>query len=277
MRMIFLVWILAVMPLAAGAQTDPTTVQFLKKVNLYFYCPSREGLKGFACEITVTTSPVYKQNLLDMGADQRLVDTLDGQKLTLTVTADGKGIIGVPAPVTSGNPRFDAEVLEQVNNFKKNLQSVVDTWVGNVFMPFFNEDSFKNRCTVTNGPNGFTVEDKNVNDGSIADMEFDSKAKLNKFTVSKNGMVLLVMNNTYSNQPKGYQLDAYTGDAPKMNFNEADSFTYENVAGFTLPLRIVKQAEMPPMFKEGTALTYDFSHYQLGPRPAGGTSVGQGI
>jgi hypothetical protein len=277
MRKIFLVWILAVMPLTAGAQTDPTTVQFLKKLNLYYYCPSREGLKGFTCDITVTTSPVYKQNLLDMGADQKLVDALDGQKLTLTVTADGKGIIGVPTPTPSGDPHFDAQVMEQVNNFKKNLGSVVESWVGNVYMPFFNEGSFKDSCTVTNGINGFTVKEKAVNDGSVMDIEFDSKAKLNKVTASKNGVTLLVMNETYSNQAKGYQLDAYSGEMPNMGLNEADSFTYGNVAGFTLPLKVVKQVEMSPMLKKGTALTYEFSHYRLGPSPAEGASVGEGI
>jgi hypothetical protein len=277
MRKIFLVWILAVMPVVAGAQTDSKTAQFLKKLNLYYYCPSREGLKGFTCDITVTTSAVYKQNLLDMGADQKLVDALDGQKLTLTVTADGKDTIGVSTPTPSGDSHFDAQVMEQGNNFKKNLQSVVDTWVGNVYMPYFDERSFSNSYTVTNGPNGFTVEEKNLKDGSVVDIEFDSNAKLNKCSVSKNGVSLLVMNDIYSNQAKGYQLDAYSGDAPNFNLKEADSFTYGNVAGFTLPLKIVKQAEMPPMFKKGTALTYEFSHYRLGPRPSEGASVGEGI
>jgi hypothetical protein len=183
----------------------------------------------------------------------------------------------VPAPAPSGDRHFDAQVLEQGNNFKKNLESVVETWVGNVYKPFFNEDNFKGNCTVTNGPNGFTVEQKNVNDSSVVDMEFDSKAKLNKITATKNHVTLLVMNETYSYQAKGYQLDAYSGDMPGLNLKEADSFTYGNVAGFTLPLRVVKQAEMPPMFKNGTALTYDFSYYWLVPRPADGAAVPGGI
>jgi hypothetical protein len=276
MKKIFLVWILAMAPLTAVAQTDPKTVQFLKKLNLYFYCPSREGLKGFSCDITVTTSPVFKQNLLDLGVDQKLVDALDGQKLTLTVMADGKSTIGVPAPAPSGDPHFDAQIAEQANNFKKNLEPVVNTWVGNVFLPYFDEGSFKNHCTVTNGPNGFTVEEKTVNDGSVLDMEFDSKAKLNKFTAAKNGVTLLVMTDTYSSQPKGYQLDAYSGEMPKLNLKETDSFIYGNFSGFILPLRVVKQAEMPPVFKTGTALTYEFSHYRLGPRPSRAAVVGEG-
>lgn len=263
--------------LFAYAQTDPNTVQFLKKLNLYYYCPSREGLKGFTCVITVTTSPEYKQNLLNLGADQKLVDALDGQKLTLTVTVDGKSTVGVKAPPFNGDRHFELQVMEQVVNFKKNLEPVVNTWVGNVFRPFFNEDSFKNTCTATNGPNGFTIEEKSVNDGSVVDMEFDSKAKMGKVTVAKNGVTLLTMNNNYSSQAKGYQLDAYTGDMPSMNLKEVDSFTYGDVAGFILPMKVVKQAEMPPMFKKGTSLTYEFSNYQLGPRPSKGASVGQGI
>ncbi|HJT22941.1 MAG TPA: hypothetical protein VJ873_00075, partial [bacterium] len=222
-----------------------------------------EGLKSFTCDLTVSVSDVYKKNLLDLGADQKLVDALDGHKMLLSVLTGGKNHITVVKPAPTGDSNFDDELKRQLLNIAENLKPVVDTWVGDVFKPGFDEDSFKNDCTVTNGSSGFTVVERNAHDGSILRMDYDPQAKLSKVTGMKNGITLLTVETNYSLQTKGYQLDSYSSDMSKANLVEADSFYYGNVGGFILPMRIVKRAEMPPMVKKGTSITFDFSNYRL--------------
>ncbi len=248
-----------------GAETDPQTVQFLKKLNLYYYCPSREGLKGFTCDLTVSVSEGYKKSLMGLGVDAKLAKALDGQKLTLSVAADGKYTLDTVTPVPSGDVHFDSELNLQLAHIRKDLQSVIETWVNDVFEPGFDQDSFNNDCTVVKGPNGFTVEETILQDGSLLKMDYDSKSKLEKITAVKNGTALLIMKLSYSPQPNGYQMDSYSGEMPKMKLSESDTFTYGSVEGYRLPLRVVKKVQMPPTLEEGTSITCDFSNYSLSP------------
>ncbi len=263
MKSIFLLLMILGLARPLWAQTDDKTAQFLKKLNLSYYCPSREGLKGFTCDLTVSVSEVYKKDLMGLGVDAKLAKALDGQKLTLSVTADGQYTLDTVTPKPSGDAHFDSELNLQLAHIRKDLQSVIETWVNDVFEPGFDGDSFNNDFTVVNGPNGFTVEEKIIQDGSLLKMDYGPKSRLEKMTVIKNGAILLIMNLSYSLQPKGYQMDSYSGDVPKMNLRESDTFTYGSVGGYRLPLRIVKEVQLPPTLQKGASITCDFSNYSL--------------
>jgi|GEM_PF-2827855 len=251
---------------SASAETNPQTAQFLRKLNLYYYCPSREGLKGLTCDLTVHASAIYKKSLNDLGCPEKITAALDGQKLTFTLTSDGKGKLALVDPTPSGDAAYDSNLKEQLTNIVKNFDPVLQTWTDDVFKPGFDEETLtKADCSVVNKAHGFIVEQMD-GDGSGLKVTFDEKAKrVQAIGVTKAGKVLVTMKLYYSNTPKGYQLDGYWASVPKMNFIETDHFEYQPVGNFTLPKAATKEFQFGEMFEKGSTVTLDFSNYQLIP------------
>jgi hypothetical protein len=253
---------LASIPLQA--QTDPQTAQFLRKLNLYYYCPSREGLKGFSCVLTLSVSEIYKQSLENLGNSKNLMDALDGQKFNLTITTDGKRVFTPIEPLPSGDLNFDSQLKKQLNDIVNDFNPVFDTWTADVFKPGFDEATLTHQiCTLKKIEGGFVVDQK-ANDGSDLEMFFDTKGKQGRaLGISNNGTTLLEMFFGYSSGPRGYQLDFYQGIMKKMILYEAEHLTYEPVGKYILPKTITKEIMFGNMFEKGSALTIDFSNYQL--------------
>lgn len=246
----------AVAPLFAIS--EPRVVDFLKKLNKYYYCQSREGLKGYICDFTVTVSDSYCQSLLNLGEDPKVVAVLNGQKGKLTLRLNGKSDCHLNGAASSGDKRFDKALDEELLNIGKNMQPVLNTWFENAFKPIYNEASFKRDCTVTNGPDGFTVEEK-YDDDFIQRQEYGRDAKLKRIVGIRYGKTILSMDFNYSAGPKGYLLDSYTGAGAGVT--ETDQFTYGTVGGYFLPTRIVKTGQFAQILN-GT-ITLDFSNFRL--------------
>lgn len=250
------------LPLAA--QTATKTIEFLQKVDLSYYCLGREGLKGFTCDLTVSVSDVYKKHLTDSGMDPKSAAAIDGQKLTLAVHPDGKWDLALVPPASSGDVTLDAQLQVEMGDVKKNLASVVDTWVNDVFKPIFGQEDFtKSDCTVVQGPEGFIVEQRIKADGSLLRTQFDPRSKVLNLAGTNAGVTLLTVSFNYSAGEKGYQLDDYSAHMPKVNYTESDHFVYEKAGGYDLPARLTKEMELPPTIPRGTSLTVEFSNYRL--------------
>jgi hypothetical protein len=147
--------LLAARPAHAG--TDQKTVDFLKKLDLYYYCPGREGLKGFTCDLKVTTSPLYKDSLFKLGCAAKVLAALDGRIIRLTFNINGKRNLNVVLPKKSADSAFDDSPKEQMLNIAKNLDPVLKTLDGDVFQPLYGLNDFKGNCTVASTADGFVL------------------------------------------------------------------------------------------------------------------------
>jgi hypothetical protein len=252
--------------LPLGAQTDPQTVDFLKQLDLKYYCPSREGLKGFTCDVTLALSDTFKKELLDKGADRRMVDTLDGHKVALSVDRDGKWNLQAAATAPTGDTDLDAQIGRKLEEFKKDLGMVVDTWVSDVYEPLFGVDDFtKTDTTMTKGADGFTLDQYSKVDGSTLKTDFDAGSKAVKATGFVGGAAKLTMAFDYSAQPQGYRLDGFTVNLLSDGIVDSDRVLYGKVGGYLLPLEIVRDVEGASASMKGYKVTYKFSHYKLNP------------
>lgn len=262
----FFLTALLLVALPLRAQTDPQTIEFLKKLDLSYYCPSREGLKGFTCQVTLSLSDALQKELLDKGADRRLVDTLDGQKMTLSVDPAGKWNLQAAAPASTGDAGLDAKIAQKLEEFKKDLGMVVDTWASDVYEPLFGEDDFtKTTTTVKKGPDGFELDQLSSVDGSTLKTQFDTGSKVLKATGFVNGTAKLTMTFDYSKQPEGYRLDGFTVNLLGNGIVDTDRIVYGKVAGYDLPREIVRDVESSTASMKGYQVTYKFSGYKLNP------------
>lgn len=256
---LFLAWLI-ISPVRA--ETDPKTIEFLKKLNLYYYSPGREGLRGFTCDLKVTTSQTYKDSLYKAGCDRKILAALDGQVIQLTFAVNGKKHYHILSPKKTGDSVFDDGLKEQLTNITKNLDPILTTLDGDFFQPLFGPKEFKGNNTVTSTVDGFVVREK-AKDGSLLEMTFGGNAKMTNLVFTKNDQTLMTFSLDYSWGNKGYMLNGYSANMPSMNFIETDRFIYAQVGSYLLPVRIVKAGQLANFFLPGSSITFDASHFRL--------------
>lgn len=244
------------------AQTDAKTIQFLRKLSLYYYCPSREGLKGFSCDMTLTVSDVYKQSLIDIGVDKTIAKALDGQKFFVSGSRTGKSTVSWIPPTPTGNTTFDSGLKEQAESVQGNLESLIDNWVDNVFRPLFYDATFNQDCSVSNYVDGFFVDVK-TNDGSDLRGFFDKKARQTKILMIKNGKTIASGITVYGSVPKGFLLYSMEMDMPAMELHEEDHYFYAPVGKYYFPKKATKELRLGKMFRKGSTLTLETTSYNL--------------
>lgn len=261
MLVVLVLW-MALTEVSAQTKTDTKTIEFLKKLDLFYYCPSREGLKDFTCDLVCTTSQTYKDSLYKLGCDAKVLAALDGHIIKLTVGQSNKYKLNVMLPPKSADPDFDAKIKEQLTDIAKNLDPVIDTWNGDVFQPMYGPDDFKMESSVTLTDDGFVLR-RTAKDGSILESYFDKQTKMTRVVGTKNGATIITITYDYFWGPRGFVLNSYSADMPAMNFFEADHFTYGKAGNYWLPLKIVKEVQMGKMFQPGSAITCDVTNYHL--------------
>lgn len=259
----FLALVLFLFPRSLYPATDAKTADFLRKLNKYYYCVSREGLSGFICEGTLTVSSVYKRNLIDLGVEPKVIAALDGQKIKLFISHGEKPHLEWVVPIESFPSAFKKELESQVQNAIKYLQEPINSWYGGVFEPAYTEDDMRSRvCSVSTTQKGFVVVQK-AEDGSEVKMFYDQKAKQYEVKASKNGKELISAEAEFISGPSGFYLSVLNFKVSVMDLLEKDHFTYQNVGKFFLLKSLVKEIQFGKVLRKGSSLTLQFDDYVL--------------
>jgi hypothetical protein len=256
--------LLAILALSipAGAQTDPQTIQFLEKLNLYYYSLGREGLKQYSCELIVTLSDEAKSFFGCNLSDPREKTAYAHIRFTLRGTGDGQYQLSLVAPPASGDPSFDQTLQAKLDQFRGNVDGMVSSWVEGMVKSLHDQDNYKTGCEVKNGSHGFTVKTLGPHNGFEAGfMEyFDPQARLYKAKGKMNG-VPVTEKSEYIQSPKGYVISSDTIVMGDMSIQTH----YENqvVGRYWMPNRI--STRMIQGDKSPVVSTFVFSNTEVSP------------
>src|ERR1035438_2075601 len=131
--LIFAGLFLAVSP--AGA-TGKETAQFLKKLNGYYYCLSRDGLQNYSFEMDCALEEKSKKELLARGAfDKKLWAAVQGLHLRLEDGVDRPLEVEGSGVLKTGKPALDARIEKLDEDILQALKAFFQFWKGITLEP----------------------------------------------------------------------------------------------------------------------------------------------
>lgn len=181
------------------AATSSSTVEFLKKLNGYYYCLSREGLKNYHCDVTLSTDAPSG------GADAAFWKVVEGMRFMVDdSTADVTSVQGFPAPGT-GDAQLDGRAGKMEQILLETLKTFFQSWKSFVMEPLNDPaDMEKNDLKFKKEESGFKVIEIDPSGGMFVG-SFDKKGKMVEFLMQDGGSKTLVQPG-FTNSQKGYLL-----------------------------------------------------------------------
>lgn len=238
------------------AETDPKTIQFLEKLNLYDYCLSREGLKNFSCDLKLTLSDSFKEKMGENKMTPKYRKFFNNLRFSLTETSAGRSEVKLMTPMPSGDPVQDDYVSKRAASFQSLVKDIVKTWAESELKPTYDQETYAGGCKVINGTGGFDVEQTSKN--GMLTAHYDSQAKVTNVTGQMDGMKV-EMKDELTPSPKGYLLTGCSINTDK--FSENLKIEHQTIGKFRMPKIITVEMNVPGVL-EGTFGLY-FSKYQL--------------
>ncbi len=251
--------LLAVAPVQAD--TSKSTTEFLKKLNGYYYCLSREGLKSYHCDLSCSLTPDSEKSLQSKGIyDEKLWEAAKGFRFSVDdVSGQPISIKGIQ-PAKTGDPGLDARVVQLDQNVLEAVRAFSQFWKAFVVEPL-NDPSDLEQGTLKfqRLAEGFKVSQPDPSGGMVA-VTFDKKGKMTEFSMEGNGSKTIVKPDfIYSS--KGYLLAG-------MIFSAADvqqecKLDYGIQGVFWMPKDLTLIVQLPGMPGAGIELFFNFSGYQV--------------
>src|ERR1017187_3235782 len=162
----------------AGAQTDAQTAEYIQRLNKYYYCLSREGLKSFQCDATATFSgqlpPGFRNDWKDFdwqkSQTRYVFSYLGGEVLPILASAsDG------------GDPQATPAKLRNTVNL---VNLLLLSWGAFETMPFYDPNNKSHVITIDLGPNSsFSLVSRSK--GSTITVDYDNQALAKRLVVQK--------------------------------------------------------------------------------------------
>jgi hypothetical protein len=246
--------------------TDPQTVDFIKKVSQNYYAVDGPGIKKFAARVTIQPSPALEQYLRSLPGGDQPVEAMKAASFAVTVfPGDGKD-----NHIESSALPSDPQGRKALQMLQNEILTAGSLWAQFSLGPAFNPDDFKpaNSFEVYPATNGFTIQFQFA--GGSTNAFYDKKSKLLEVRI-KGDQGTLVVKPEFQWTEKGYVLmAAWLGNA---NFR----YTYQVLGGFWVPSTVVShprvQAKMdnqgkvlePGVLKEDQYFTYQFTNCQFLP------------
>jgi hypothetical protein len=263
-------------PMQLLADTDSKTVDFLNKVNGYYYSLSRDGFKGFQCRVTLTLSdPLINIAKTKYQLDENMIRAL--QNIEFAVSCDPEN----PSPVTLVSPEPSGDVKNWIHFeevFRNGLQDFMKNWEWLVVGPVFGPKQFAEPLLVQNKADGFEVSlDKKITNLVF---DFDQKAKLRSFTANKTKLgdkfitgikgtsLLSSLKPEFISDSKGFVLGGYfyTGGYGINEEYENNRFkiNYEIMNRFWLPQKVNWESQcFQKKFNDSFTMTFNFTDYKI--------------
>src|SRR5580658_1038070 len=114
---------------SAHAGTSASTAEFLKKLNGYYYCLSREGVKNYKCDLNCSLSPESEKALMAKGIyDEKLWEAVKGFQFSVE-DASGQPIsIQGAAPPKTGDAGLDGRIAQLDGNILESVRAFSSFW-----------------------------------------------------------------------------------------------------------------------------------------------------
>jgi hypothetical protein len=245
----------------AQAGTSASTVDFLKKLNGYYYCLSREGVKKYKCDLICSLSPESEKSLMAQGIyDEKLWEAVKGFRFSVEDVSGQPISIQGAEPLKTGDSGLDGRIVQLDGNILESVRAFSQFWKAFVVEPLNDPaDLEQGNLKFQRLADGFKVTQADPSGGMVA-VSFDKKGKMVQFTMEENGSKTTVTPDfVYS--AKGYLLQGmvFTG----ADTNEDCQLRYGTQGSFWMPKSLNLSVQLPGMSGAAIGLIFNFDHYQV--------------
>ncbi|HVZ81478.1 MAG TPA: hypothetical protein VHE12_11885 [bacterium] len=257
----FLFFALLAAPLWAAPNS--ATVDFLQKLNGYYYCLSREGLKDYRCSLTCSLTPESEKALKAQGIlEPRVWGAMrDFHFRVMDAAGSPISIEGSPAAKT-GDPSLDGQVEKLEQAILESLRGFFQSWKGLV-VEVLNEpaDIAQGKIRFHREANGFKVLQGDPATGEV-EGTFDMKGKLLEMSLpGEDGEVSLKPRFTYTK--KGYLFQGLTMTTPQVQ--QAFALAYGVQGRYWLPRAMTARLRLKGLANTDIELIFGFTDYRVEP------------
>ena len=260
-KKLFLLFLL--LTVGGWAAPSPQTVDFLQKLNGYYYCLAKEGLRSYQCSLTCSLSPESQKALKAQGVlEPRVWDAMKDLRFKVEDSV-GKpiSIEGTPAPKT-GDASLDTQVEKLDEAILETLKGFFQVWKGLV-VEVLNDpsDIAQGKLRFRREANGFKVLQGDPGAGEV-EGTFDMKGKLLEMDMpGENGEVSIKPNFLYTK--KGYLFQGLT--LATAQAQTAFALAYGVQGRYWMPKAMSIRVRLPGLANEDLDLVFGFKDYQVVP------------
>jgi len=255
-KFLWLVLILVV-PAIARPETDAKTLEFLKKLNLFYYCLQREGLKNFSCDATMVLTPAFKNNAEVKKHGEAWLAAMGNLRYKISLSNEGLVSVDSTIPASTGDPKTDQSILNSTQSFQTAAKEMVTLWEDAVVKPLHDDKDFASDCKIQNTADGFTVV-IDRKDGPVTEF-YDKKAQL-LGGVGTMGKVTTKSQVQLTSNPKGSVISGLKTEMGSSSYQI--KIKYQGVKGFLLPQEMEFEV-MTPALSSSLDLVWDLSNYVI--------------
>jgi hypothetical protein len=254
---LFILMMLTALPVSS-AGTDQKTIDFLEKLNRYYYCLSREGLKSFSCEVAFTVSPDFANALPENHNKQAILSAMNQLYMKVACTSTGKPTVTLLPPALTGDAKLDKIIGKMANDLRQTVEGSVQTWTELMLKPRHDQETYKNGCKIQNNADGFSVVETSPH--GTFHVNYDRQA-LETSSSGTYDMVTITMKNGYTKTTKGYLISNSRDDMGSMKISQ--DYVFETLQGFYVPQKMICSLTGPQFPASGLGFTLAFSNYVL--------------
>ncbi len=255
----FAIWLSA--PFLLRAETSKSTADFLKKLNGYYYCLSREGVKNYHCELSCSLSGDVKKNLQSMGIyDEKLWEAVKGFRFSVNDTIGQPISIVAAQPAPTGDAQLDGRVVKLDENILEVVKAFSQFWKAFVVEPLNDpSDLEQGNLKFQRLSDGFQVSQADPSGGNVA-VTFDKKGKMLLFSMEGNGPKTLVKPDfVYSSRGYVLQSMVFTGS----DASQECTIQYGMENGLWMPKNLTFQVQLPGIPGTNIELLFNFINYRI--------------
>ncbi len=254
-KRMFLALILA-LPLAAHASTDAKTIEFMKKLNLYYYCLQREGLRNFTCDVAFKFPPSFKNNTVIQKRGPEWLATMEKLRCKASLSDDGTLSVTLLPPPATGDSATDQAVLSSAESFRKMALDATTSWQEAVVKTLYDERDYSGDCKVQNTADGFTVEVKKTDSDLTGSFTPQAEETSSSGTL---GEIPVKSRNRYQSGPKGFIFIGTEGEYGNAHLKV--DIENQKVGEFLMPQEIRFAMSGIRAIGGGLEIDLEFSNY----------------
>jgi hypothetical protein len=246
---------------SAWAQTSPSTVKFLTKLNGYYYCLSRVGVDNYSCDLTCTLSAKSASLLKAQKLyDPKFWKAMEGFRYSVVdMSGLPVSIMGV-SPAGTGNAAFDSKVSDLNLTVLMSIKNFFDFWKALVVEPLYDPNDLKqgNLKLVTTA-DGFQVVQSSPSGDSMTGI-FDKKGKLLQF-VTVSGKNKTTVEPAFTYTAKGYLLRGLR--IMGVGVSQTCVIDYGVQGKFWMPKTFNIQVQVPGVTRAYLEILYTLTNYRI--------------
>jgi hypothetical protein len=243
------------------ADTSQSTADFLKKLNGYYYCLSRAGLKNYHCDLSCSLSPDSEKSLRAAGVyNEKLWEALKSFRFSIDDTSGQPISIQGAQPPQTGNVALDSRIAKLDENILEAVKAFSQFWKAFVVEPLNDPaDLEQGNLKFQRLSDGFQVTQADPAAGTVA-VIFDKKGKMLEFSMEGNGPKTIVKPD-FVYAARGYVLQglSFTGSDASQDCK----LEYGLESGFWMPKNLTLRVQLQEMPSADIELLFDFYNYQI--------------